>query len=78
MADESSGTITKRQAIHRASCAKYRAKMTEQDKERHNARCNRAYYIKKGRMPREKSSLGRFCKERGYSLEAVMSGEQPI
>jgi hypothetical protein len=75
MAEESSDA---RREGHRAACARYRAKMTEEDKERRRMTSCRRYYLQKGVVPHEYTSLGRYCKERGYSVEAVMSGEQPL
>jgi hypothetical protein len=75
MAEESSDA---RREGHRVACAKYRAKMTEEAKERQKMRTSRYYYKMKGVVPHEYTSLGRYCKERGYSIKAVMSGDQPL
>jgi hypothetical protein len=65
-------------ARKRESHARYRAKMTDEDKERRNMRTYRVYYQKKGIVPHEYTALGKWCVSKGYDIGAVMRGEQAI
>lgn len=72
MADEA------RKAYRREVCARYRAKMTDEAKERRRLLKARQYYLRKGVTPHEYTALGKWCVANGHSIGAVMSGEVPI
>jgi hypothetical protein len=54
------------------------ANRTPEERKRRALLKARLYYRKKGEMPQEYTSLGRWCIANGYDIEQVMSGEQPL
>jgi hypothetical protein len=54
------------------------ASLTEEQKLLRKMRSARGYYQKKGYMPRDHTPLAIWCRDKGYDVARVLSGEQPI
>lgn len=57
---------------------KYYESLTPERKERRFMHTARHYYLSKGTIPAEHTSLGRYCIKHGLDIVKVMNGEQKL